>query len=511
MRERRLVGALAVAVLGLAAGCGPQAEETAPEPAAEESDRPPNVVLIFVDDMGTEIGAYGNPVVETPNLDRLAREGMLFERAYTVTPSCSASRAALLTGRYPHANGVQSLIQWHKRREGELYPERLERTREHALEHDEVLISQHLKELGYATGIFGKWHISLDPVTEWGFDEYWAEPETFIREHRDEPFFYYQALIHTHVPFWTSPDFTYDPDQVVLPPYFEENRELREDLAEYYSAVSNQDREIGRILDTLDREGLTENTIVIFSSDNGPPYARAKATLYEWGIREPLIVRYPREISPGGRTDALASTVDVYPTLLELLGEPLPERLQGVSLAPVLRDPTASVREAVFAELNTHVLFNPMRAVRSGRWKYIRNFDPQAPFYASGALGLRLLKTPLAVPPRPEEELYDLETDPWESLDLANDPAFGEALAAMRDSLERWMEATGDAPLARERYIAKEEGYPGGWFGRPEDPAPNRRSPRVQKLDYEILKERFPYYAGVPEDDPDATGERSGR
>jgi arylsulfatase A-like enzyme len=457
----------------------------------------PNIVLIYVDDMGTEAGCYGNAIVQTPNIDRLASEGVLFTNAYTASPSCSQSRAALLTGRYPHTNGVQSLIQWHLRAEGKRYPERLERTRRHSLDHSEVILPQTLKELGYATGIFGKWHVSTDSVLNWGFDEVWAEPEEFISKHRDRPFFYYHALIHTHVPFWTDPDFRYDPSEVIFPQYFTDNSELRADLAQYYSAVSNQDREIGRILDTLDREGLTENTVVIFSSDNGPPYARAKATLYECGVREPLIVRYPERLPAGQRNDALASTIDVYPTVLDLLGQTIPDRLQGMSLVPVMNDPGLAGREALFCELTHHVFFNPMRSVRSGNWKYIRNFHPEAPFVPH--LGLRLLKSSLAVPPRPREELYDLGADPLESHNLATDPGTARELERMRRLLDEWMEKTADDPLAELQYLSPEETFPGGWFGRPSDPAPNSRPPhRFGKLSFDRWKQEFPYVAGIP-------------
>ena len=498
------------ALILASAGCGEAPPpETEPGNTAAIARRLPNVVLIFVDDMGTEIGAYGDPVVQTPNIDRLANEGVLFERAYTVTPSCSASRAALLTGRYPHTNGVMSLIQWHKKREdGRLVPELLERTRRHSLKHDEILLSQHLKRLGYRTGILGKWHISLDPVTEWGFDEYWAEPEEFIPKHRDEPFFYYYAPFHTHVPFWTSPEFVYDPSEIPVPPYFRDHPDLRADLADYYSAISNQDQEIGRILDTLDREGLADDTIVVFSSDNGPPYARAKGTLYEWGIREPLLIRYPRELPPDTRTETLATTVDVYPTILELLGQPIPERLQGASLVDAMKDPDAQARDAIFTELSFHALFNPMRSVRSTRWKYIRNFDPNAPFYTSlEALGLNLLETPLPVPPRPREELYDLEADPLESTNLAASLEHAGTLVELRQRLVDWMERTGDIPLAEADTVTAATRDRGAWYGRPDDPAPNSRQPRPG-LNWDIIKERLGFYAGVPEEAPEKEEQR---
>ncbi len=478
----------------------------------------PNIVLIYVDDMGSELGCYGDPVARTPNIDRIASEGIRFTRAYTATPSCSPSRAALLTGRYPHTNGVLSLIQWHRHHEGPNYPFRIERTKQHALKHSETIIPQTLKALGYATGIFGKWHVSLDPVTDWGFDEVFADPEEFIAARaadKDQPFFYYHTLVHTHEPFWSSPDFPYDPQELPLPPYFDglgdnpgnddsENdgiAELRRDLADYYSAISNQDREVGRILDALDRAGVADNTIVVFASDNGPPYARAKATLYEWGIRIPLIIRFPSVLTESKVTDAFASTVDIYPTLLDVLGETIPDRLEGTSLWPDLTG-AAEGPDAVFSELNCHVFFNPMRSVRVGHWKYIRNFDPRAPFFTGvEKLGLRLLKHPLPSPPRVEEELYDLENDPLEGLNLAAEPRFAGKLVQMRGRLQQWMQRTADDPAADLATVTWEETYPGGWFNRPEDPAPNTRpETEISRLErsFDTLKRLYGWIAGVP-------------
>jgi len=458
--------------LALLAGCG--REEASPPPF-------PNILLIFADDMGwNDLGAAGNAAIRTPNLDRLANEGALFEHAYTVTSSCSASRGALLTGRYPHSNGLISLMEWHKPPFRELFPMRATRTLRHSMRRSETLMSQLFHELGYQTAIIGKWHVSVEAPTSWGFDAKLRFSDRAYGGLRP-PFFLYFNPTHTHQPFRSSPDFPYDPASVVLPPYFVENAELRSDLANYYSAVSNMDHEIGQLLDWLDASGQAEDTIVVFASDNGPPYARAKATLYEWGVRTPLLIRYPRRIRAGTRVPALVSTLDILPTLLELLGRPIPERLQGTSLLPLIDDPLQPGRDAVFLESNYHVFYNPGRAVRSGHWKYIRNFDRRAPFYtARESLGLTLLRHPLDLPPRPAEELYDLEEDPLEGTNLAGDPAYARDLHRMRTLLSDWMQATHDDPLAeqaRERPPAKDP-WPGGWFGPERSPAPNIRRGR---------------------------------
>ncbi len=431
----------------------------------------PNIVLIFLDDQGwNDAGCYGNSVVKTPHTDRLANEGVRFTRAFVTTPSCSASRSSLLTGRYPHTNGVISLIQWHLPVLKQRFPgwnENWEkRTHRHSLKHTETILPQQLKELGYATAIRGKWHVSVEPPTEWGFDEVNPNSEEFFATNRNRPFFFYYAPEHTHRKFRTSPDFKYDPDEVPLPPYFNDDPELRKDIASYYSAISNQDREIGRVLNALDENGLAENTIVVLSSDNGPPYAKAKMTLYDWGVHAPLILRYPARLPAGTVVNALASTVDVYPTLLELIGEPVPERLQGVSLVDVIENPEAGGRQEVFCETNYHVYHNPARCVITDRWHYIRNFTPEVPLYipdefpavlkefmSKDIVGLEHLKTPLPEPPRPKEELFDLKADPLENQNLAANPDHRETLETLRDRLDRWMRDTNDNPNPEEKDV----------------------------------------------------------
>jgi len=437
---------------------------------AHQRKKFPNIVLIFLDDQGwNDAGCYGNPLVKTPHTDRLAQEGVRFTRAYVTSPSCSASRASLLTGRYPHSNGVISLIQWHVEVLKQHFPgwnkDWEERTYEHSLKHSEIILPQQLKELGYATALRGKWHVSVEPPTAWGFDEVDTEPRDFFARSKSNPFFFYYAPEHTHRRFRTSPDFQYDPNEVVLPPYLNDDPELREDLASYYSAISNQDREIGKIMDALDKNNLAENTIVVLSSDNGPPYAKAKMTLYDWGVHTLLIVRYPARLPAANVVNALASTVDIYPTLLELMGEPVPERLQGESLVDVMENPQAVGRNEVFCETNYHVFYNPMRCIIADRWKYIRSFRPEMPHYipdgcppelqeflSKDIVGLEHLKTPLPVPPRPEEELFDVKQDPLENRNLAAVPEHRETLTLMREQLGRWMRDTNDNLAEKEKH-----------------------------------------------------------
>ena len=439
--------------------------------AGEPQRRRPNIVLIFLDDQGWDLaGCYGNPVVKTPNTDRLAKEGVRFTKAFVTTPSCSASRASLLTGRYPHSNGVISLIQWHVPMLKKMFPgwEKSweERTYRHSLRHSETIIPQQLKRLGYKTAISGKWHVSVEPPTAWGFDEVNPDPAEFFKRNGNNPFFLYYCPEDTHRPFRTSPDIQYDPEKIPLPPYFNDDPELRRDLASYYSVVSNQDRRIGTVLNALDDNGLAESTIVVLSSDNGPPYARAKMTLYDWGVHTLLIMRYPGQLPAGMVVDELASTVDIFPTLLELINVPIPQELQGISLVSVMKTQEGAGRKEVFCETNYHVFYNPMRCVITDRWKYIRSFRPEIDlhipeecppklkdFLSKDIVGQKNLKVPLPVPPRPKEELFDLEQDPLETRNLAEHPECQETLATLRQRLEQWMRDTNDNPMEEMKYL----------------------------------------------------------
>jgi arylsulfatase A-like enzyme len=429
-------------------------------------------VLIIADDMAwDDCGAYGNRKVRTPNIDRLAREGMRFDRAFVTASSCSPSRSSLITGRYPHNTDAEEL-HW-------------------PLPARQVTFVEKLKASGYWTAAAGKWHLGdevrdrFDVVTE-------ADPSGFqlpvgndarqrmtaggsgvaqsgcdrwvpvLRDRpRDKPFFLWLASLDPHRDYQPGaiPE-PHRPEDVTVPPYLPDVPEVRRDLALYYDEISRLDHHVGEVLAELDRQGVAGETLVLFLSDNGRPFPRCKTTLYDGGIATPLIVRWPGHIRPAAHCGSLVSTIDIAPTLLRLAGiEPGPTS-QGKDLSPLLRDPTAKVRDHLFAERNWHDYAAHGRAVRSERFKYIRNDDREKPltppadavrsptFQAMRRLWDAGKLTPpqrvCFVSPRPAEELYDLDADPDELVNLAGDPRFAEVLAGMRRALSGWQRETGD-------------------------------------------------------------------
>ncbi|MGL4462350.1 MAG: sulfatase family protein, partial [Planctomycetia bacterium] len=287
----------------------------------------------------------------------------------------------------------------------------------------------------------------------------------------DKPFFLWMGFIDPHRPYDpNSFDPPHDPKSAAVPPYLPDDPAVRRDLAMYYDEIARMDAEIGRTLKLLEDQGAAKNTVVIFLSDNGRPFHRAKTTLYDSGIQTPLIVRWPGVVKPGSTTNALLSSIDLAPTLLELAGAPSAATFQGKSFAELLRstDPAATAgRDAVFAEHNWHDFEDRQRAVRTARWKYIRSDYADLPltppadalrsptgdaFRARRAADtLTTAQKTIYETPRPTEELYDAAADPDELRNLAGEQAYKVELDAMRGRLDDWLKATGDAPPAVRR------------------------------------------------------------
>jgi N-sulfoglucosamine sulfohydrolase len=443
----------------------------------------PNFLLFIADDLAwDDLGAYGHPTLRTPNIDRLAVEGMRFDRAYVTTSSCSPSRASLITGRYPHATDAEQL-HWR-------------------LPPDQTTFVERLRRSGYWTAAAGKWHLGdavkdrFDVVRE-------ADPAGFIKgagssssgcedwvrtlkeRPKDKPFFLWLAAIDPHRDYAPG---SFKAEDVVVPPYLPDLPEVRKDFADYYGEIERLDRFVGETLAELERQGASENTVVIFLSDNGRPFPRCKTTLYDSGIRTPLIVRWPARIAAGSVCGSLVSTVDVAPTLLSLAAVEAPPTLQGRSFAPLLENPGTSIREHVFAEKNWHDYEDRSRAVRTLKYKYIRNDYPdlagtppadgvRSPTFQA----MRRLRDAGRLEPeqrqcfgkRPEEELYDLEGDPHELQNLAADSRYARILDRLQDALEAWEASTQDAkPGART---------PDEFDRETGDPLPNRARPRPSK------------------------------
>jgi arylsulfatase A-like enzyme len=429
---------------------------------------PPNVVVIIGDDISAEdFGCYGNPGIRTPNIDRLARESLVFDNAYLTISSCSPSRCSILTSRYPH--NLETASELH----GALPP-------------GIPFLPRLLRDAGYYTVQSGKAHFgetpgrvtgpaleAFDVMGDGELDELaggrggenrWVDR---LRERpKGRPFFMWFASHDAHR-IWDADSFAgfARPEEVRVPPYLADTPGTRADLAHYYDEIMRLDFYVGEVIRELRRQDILENTVIVFMADNGRPFPRSKTRLYDDGIKAPLIVRWPAGIPHAGRTRALVSAIDLAPTLLEIAGVAQPASFQGVSLLPVFRDPSATVRDYVFAEQNWHNFTAHVRMVRQENFVYLRNAWPELPlpgasdtFYTPSAEALKQWRadgrlTPaqgdLFLQPRPSEELYDLAHDPLQLHNLALETQPPAGLARLRDALTRWTNETGDTVPTR--------------------------------------------------------------
>lgn len=435
--------------------CGAHATAQAPRP---------NFVFLIGDDISAEdLGCYGNPGIRTPHLDRLAAQSLLFTSGYLATSSCSPSRCAFLTGRYPHNLGTAAELHGPLPAGLAMFPRELRAAGYHCAQAGKTHFGENWNELtGPAVAAFDVGGEGKEAAGPGGMSQWLAR----LRDRpADKPFFMWFASHDAHRP-WNAGAFngTHRPADVRVPPYLLDTPATREDLAHYYDEIARFDHHLGEVLDELARQGVQDNTVVIVTSDNGRPFVHSKTQLYEDGIRMPLIVRWPPAGGRPRRTASLASAIDLAPTVLELAGVACPATVQGVSLVPILQDPAAAVRDYVFAERNWHNFPAHGRLVRAGDFVYLRNAWPDLPLSGRwndpSSESLRLARaagrlTPLQenihLAPRPAEELYDLRADPLQTRNLIAtvDPA---RLNRMRRLLDRWTRETGDTvPSAAER------------------------------------------------------------
>jgi N-sulfoglucosamine sulfohydrolase len=333
-----------------------------------------------------------------------------------------------------------------------------------------------LAERGYHTAIEGKWHVAPYFPTRWyGYQERLSgmlpkdflirSPEKalkFIEENRDQAFYLELNYMDTHRDdsgaFHFAEGFPVDPEKTEIPGYYAlpDWPEIRAEVAKYYSNASKMDMMIGSVMGRLDELGLTERTLVCFVSDNGPPFPGNKMTLYDRGIGTPLIMRWPGKIGGGTVNDNLINTIDIMPTLLEAAGCRIPQGVQGKSALPSIMGEGHGVsNECIFAEMTYHVKYLPMRAVRSKKWKYIRNYsdDPIGlDQLADAEWARRLCELPNQgwLRPRVRDELYDLENDPNEQTNLAYNPAYREQIQSISALLDRHMQETADPFSGKE-------------------------------------------------------------
>jgi N-sulfoglucosamine sulfohydrolase len=410
----------------------------------------PNILYIHSHDTGRYIQPYGH-AVSTPNLQRLAEEGILFRQAFCASPTCSPSRASLLTGQYPHTNGMLGLAH-----------------RGFALNTYHHHVIHTLREVGYTSALAGVQHIAHPNETvvrTIGYDIYLGEPATaheraaaFLNNHPPEPFFLSVGFFETHREFPVVSD--ENPNYCLPPAPLPDTRETREDMARFKTSARILDQKMGAVFEALEHSHLADRTLVICTTDHGIPFPRMKCNLTDSGIGVMLIMRGPGGFEGGQVIDAMVSHLDLFPTICQLAGLETPERVQGTSLLPLITGEARVLRDAIFAEVNYHAAYEPQRCVRTPRWKYIRRYDrrvrPVLPNCDDGLSKDVWLAHGWGNMPPFEEALFDLVFDPNESANLAGDARHTAALADMRTRLENWMHQTND-PLLKGGFVPAPE------------------------------------------------------
>jgi N-sulfoglucosamine sulfohydrolase len=416
---------------------------------AQSGETPPNIIVLLADDLGwRDVGVYGNRFIRTPNIDSLARAGLRVEQAFGTSPQCSPSRISMLTGKYPHTTRTEDLHT--------------------PLPGGERILPSLLQARGYFTGHMAKTHYGEEAERQFQwYSRVVADSfPAFLKAAGDRPFFLWVGFREPHRPYRDSVPRVHQPARVVVPPYLADTPETRRDLVRYYDAVAKMDAEIGRILTELERRQLSQNTLVVFLSDNGAPFPREKGTLYDAGTRTPLILTWPRVISPGqSYARGIVSTIDLPGTLLELAGSRGVETKRR-SFAALLTNPGGfGGSEYVFSERNWHDCDEHQRAVRTSRFKLIRtDAYTELPLCTAADIGgspsfqalrvraksgrLTAAQQRLFESPRARLELYDVAADPWELRNVAEDPRYTRELRELTSVLQKWMEQSDDFPAA---------------------------------------------------------------
>jgi N-sulfoglucosamine sulfohydrolase len=401
----------------------------------------PNILYIHSHDTGRYVQPYGYGV-PTPNIQRLAEQGVLFRKAFCAAPTCSASRACLLTGQYAHSNGMLGLAH-----------------RGFSLRNYHHHIVHTLRQAGYYSALIGEQHISKEPGII-GYDRI-VKIETsrvtsaapiaidMLRSVR-QPFFLSVGFFETHRNFF-EPVSARETNYCLPAPTLPDTPQTRYDMAAFKASAQSLDRGVGMVLSALNDNGLADNTLVICTTDHGLAFPGMKCNLTDHGIGVMLMLRGPGGFSGGKVCDAMVSHIDLFPTICDLLQIEQPRWLQGKSFLPLMRNETNQINAAIFAEATYHAAYEPQRAIRTQRWKYIRRFDNRrTPVLCncddSPSKDL-LLQYAWKDRPVAQEQLYDLIFDPNEASNLAHDPSLSPVLEDMRSQLELWMKTTDDPLL----------------------------------------------------------------
>ncbi len=404
-----------------------------------------NIIYLHTHDTGRYIQPYGYQV-QTPVLMNLAREGTLFRQAFSVSPTCSPSRIGLLTGRSPHSAGMLGLAHRGFAR---------------------LDYSQHLARFlgrnGFETVLCGMQHEA--PQAEMiGYDRILDQDEEEIRDlhnagraarylkERDgeKPLFLSYGMEYTHREYPEIAE-DIDPDYVMPPFPIHDNQDTREDMAAFLTSARLADNCIGIVLDALEEAGLTDESLIIYTTDHGPAFPRMKCNLYDTGTGVSLIMKYPENKRTGEAVDALVSQLDFYPTVCDMFGLERPDWLEGNSMLPLLEKETDKIRDQLFTEVTYHAAYEPMRSIRTERYKLIRFYDDHqqiVPANIDDSLSKDfLLEHGYLKESREKEMLFDLYFDPVERVNLVGDKRYKEVYQDLKTRLESWMLKTADPLL----------------------------------------------------------------
>lgn len=435
----------------------------------DEAAVPPNILLIVSEDHSPHLSCYGDTIINTPNIDNIAKEGMLFQNAYVTQSVCSPARSSILTGLYPSQNGHLGLA-----------------THGHALVGEVDNIYAMMKNAGYRTGMIGKLHVNpansfpidFHPITGGNFAKhelhrYWEYADSFIKASED-PFFLMVNFPDAHWPLQDQidgrPANPLSPEEVVSFPYLGfDNERIRSLTANYYNCILRLDECVGELMSKLRESGLEDNTLVIFLSDHGDQMGRGKYNVYEAGVKVPFLVKWPGRISHGIESEALISIIDIVPTILDAVDLSVPDKVTGKSLLPLFENPDMDFRDFLFVEQNADNSdhYFPRRAVRNEKYKLIYSLledrqNPQAGMYImhpehqkpewygcptideleKASYAIRRMYHTWLFPPK--IQLYNLEDDPWEFNDIANEPENFSIKKNLLNAIFDWQEQIND-------------------------------------------------------------------
>lgn len=399
----------------------------------------PNILHIITHDTGRYLECYGASV-KTPNINKLAESSAVFSNYFCSAPQCSPSRASMFSGLLPHRNGMIGLAH-----------------RGFKLKENIPYLPKILRDNGYRTILFGIQHETIaGKQDELGYQEFFPgktrscldigkELVGFLEENKKEPFFISAGFFETHQRYPIVEDV---PEDLKVPDFLPDCIEVKKDIAGLNILVQRVDDTIGKIISVLEKTGKIENTLIIFTTDHGIAMPGAKATLFDPGIEIFLIMKGPG-IPEGKRIECLSYNVDLMPTILDYLGIEIPSDIDGKSLMPVIKGEKDEIHQCIYPQLTFHAGYDPIRAIRTKRFKYIRSFEVR-PFYfpvnVDNSFSKELFrKNGYFERLRPFEFLFDLEKDPLERKNLVNEPSYYEILENFRKQLIQHMKETNDS------------------------------------------------------------------